>query len=89
MSIFYCTKCHRQGLPVWRNKGSKREAGHLKKLYCCNCQKETNHVEITEDGIYTKDILDKEFEYNNFDENGVRKQPWRNFLSSIEGADVI
>ena len=34
-SDFYCTECGRKGIPIIRIAGKEREAGHLKKLYCC------------------------------------------------------
>lgn len=47
-SSFYCTECGNKGIPVIRKKGQLRKSGHLKKLYCLHCRKETNHVEIKE-----------------------------------------
>ena len=41
---FYCVRCgFKMELP--RKKSKKRESGHLKKLYCCNCKEEINFVE--------------------------------------------
>ena len=66
MSDFYCTQCGRKGIPVWRRMGSEREAGHLKKLYCLTCGKETNHVECKPFTHYTYEDFITEWEYENF-----------------------
>ena len=73
---FYCTQCGKKGIPVIRRKGKEREAGHLKKLYCLNCGKETNHVECRSWSGYTKEDFEIEFNYNNFTEDGLRKMPY-------------
>ena len=70
ISDFYCTKCGNKGIPIWRKKGAKREAGHLKKLFCLNCGEEKNCVECNE--YYTYEDFLFEFENNNFDETGKR-----------------
>lgn len=82
ISKFYCTKCGCEGIPIFRKGNQRREAGHLKKIYCLNCQKEVNHVEVTEDlcGSYTVDDFIKEFEEKNFDEEGNRITPLNQFL---------
>ena len=59
-SDFYCTECGRKGIPIIRIAGKEREAGHLKKLYCLYCQKETNHAEIRPFGKYNKEDFKKE-----------------------------
>ena len=69
---FYCVFCGSRGIPVARCKGSEREAGHLKKIFCLKCKKETNHVECKPFSKYThKDFL-LEFNNHNFDEKGNR-----------------
>lgn len=73
---FYCVECGRKGIPIVRQIGKERESGHLKKLYCLYCGKETNHAEVT--GKYTKEQFQKEFELGRF-VNGKR----------IEGTDLI
>jgi len=60
----YCTKCGNKGITVCRERTTKREKGHLKKLWCIYCKEEVNHVEITND--YTIDMFHYEFEHNNF-----------------------
>lgn len=73
ISEFYCTYCGKKGLPVIRKEGRKREGGHLKKLYCLNCQKETNHVEICPNSDYTYENFLQEYSNGNFI-NGLRKE---------------
>lgn len=65
-SEFYCTICGHQGIPIARNKGRQREAGHLKKLFCLRCGQETNHAEIRPFGSYTLDNFKEEFELGRF-----------------------
>lgn len=71
-STFYCCKCGTKGIPIIRKRGSEREAGHLKRLYCLKCKEEWNHVECKEFTHYTHDDFLVEMEYKNFDENGNR-----------------
>lgn len=73
---FYCTKCGSKGFPVVRRRGAEREPGHLKKLFCLKCQEETNHVECIPNSKYTHDDFIREFEAENFTEEGKRKQPY-------------
>lgn len=57
---FYCVRCgFKMELP--RKKSKKRESGHLKKLYCCNCKEEINFVECNNIS-YTHEeyLLDKQ-----------------------------
>ena len=42
---FYCMKCGNKGIPISRPKSLKREKMHRKKLYCCTCREEVNHIE--------------------------------------------
>ena len=44
-SKLYCSVCHKEGIPIWRKKNKLKEKGHMKKMYCIHCQKETNHAE--------------------------------------------
>lgn len=61
-SDFFCTCCGSKGIPIARIAGYNKEPGHLKKLYCLKCKKETNHVEIRPYGSYRyEDFLE---EYN-------------------------
>lgn len=75
-SDFYCTQCGNKGIPLIRIAGKEREPGHLKKLFCLHCQKETNMVEIRNRGKYTLDNFLNEFNNNNFDKEGNRKEKW-------------
>ena len=43
---FYCISCGCKGLPIVRNNGRQREKMHRKKLWCCHCKAEINHVEV-------------------------------------------
>ena len=70
-SRFFCTCCGREGIPIQRKKGSEREAGHLKQLYCIYCKKEVNHAEVREIGGYTIEDFKKEYLLGRF-VNGVR-----------------
>ncbi len=56
ISTFKCTVCGKEGIPISRKQSNQRESGHLKKIYCVHCKKETNHVEIREFD-YTDQLL--------------------------------
>lgn len=66
ISEFYCTECGMRGMPIMRKINKQREAGHLKKLYCLNCKKETNHAEIRPFGNYTFEDFKEEYELGRF-----------------------
>lgn len=89
LSDFYCTCCGNKGLPVFRTTGKERESGHLKKLFCLNCQKEVNMIEIKPNGKYTLDDFWLEFNYHNFDEKGNRIEPYKQFTSKIRREMMI
>lgn len=78
-SKMYCTKCGREGISIARPK-RQREPGHLKKLYCPYCGEEVNHVEIKEKGVYNYTIFLHEYTGGNFNEQGQRILPWRQFM---------
>ena len=65
ISRMYCVRCGQEGVPIFRKAGKYREAGHLKKLYCLNCGRVWNHIEIRPIG--------------NFDARGNRKEPYKIF----------
>ena len=66
-SRFFCTVCGKEGIPIQRKKGQERCGGHLKKLYCLYCNKETNHVEIKEyENKYTLEDFKQEFKLGRF-----------------------
>lgn len=84
ISDFYCVKCANKGIPIVRVHGQEREPGHLKKLFCLFCQEETNMVEVKPSGKYTLNTFLIEYNFHNFDENGNRKEPYKNFLNKIK-----
>lgn len=83
MSEFYCTQCGRKGIPVWRRMGNEREAGHLKKLFCLTCQRETNHAECKPFTKYQYEDFKTEWEYDNFTPEGKRKQTYGELRGDI------
>ena len=68
---FYCTKCGQKGISIFRDCGRLRKAGHLKKLFCIECQEETNHAEVDLAGPYDRKEFQMEFELGRF-VNGKR-----------------
>ena len=83
ISDFYCTKCGNKGIALPRKTKKIREPGHLKKLYCPYCREVVNHVECRGIGKYDYDDFLIEFNNGNFDAEGNRKIPWRQFEASI------
>lgn len=65
-SEFYCTACGKRGIPIARKPGQQREAGHLKKLFCLYCGKETNHAEVRPFGSYSREDFEEEFRLGRF-----------------------
>lgn len=65
ISDFYCVVCGSKGIPLPRT-GRQREPGHLKKLWCPHCQKETNHVEIRPFGSYRYEDFKEEWDLGRF-----------------------
>ena len=63
---FYCTECGNRGIPAARTTRHQREAGHLKRMYCLFCKKETNHAEIRPFGNYRYEDFREEFELGRF-----------------------
>lgn len=88
MSEFFCTQCGCKGIPVWRKKGKEREAGHLKRLFCLKCNKETNHIEIKPDNSYTYLDFKIEYEYGNFTEEGNRVRSYGELRSLIKDEKI-
>lgn len=72
LSNFYCTQCGQKGIPIQRKKGQLRKPGHLKKLFCLKCEKETNHCECVPFSKYTYEDFQNEFLNNNFTKEGTR-----------------
>lgn len=85
---FYCTQCHNKGIPIPRKPGAEREAGHLKRLYCIYCGKETNHVECRANTKYTYYDFLTEVEYNNFNSDGTRKYQYRILKGMINDGKI-
>lgn len=83
LSDFYCTCCSHKGIPVFRTRGKEKEPGHLKKLFCLYCQREVNMVEIRPMGKYTLDDFLIEYNNHNFDKNGNRIEPWKQFVAKV------
>lgn len=88
MSEFYCTQCGNKGLPVLRKKGAEREAGHLKKLFCLKCKRETNHAECKPFTRYDFEQFKEEYEYGNFSEEGLRIMPYSRLKELIRHGEV-
>jgi hypothetical protein len=79
-SDMYCTQCGEKGIPIQRRIGKEREPGHLKKMYCINCKKAVNMVEVKNIGSkYTYEDFKLEFENGYFDTEGKRKLPLSEF----------
>ena len=66
ISDFYCTECGNKGFSCGRKISKQREPGHLKKLYCMYCKKETNHAEIRPYGSYNVEDFMEEFNLGRF-----------------------
>ena len=89
LNDFYCTQCHKKGIPIPRQPGSEREAGHLKKLWCIYCCKETNFCEIQPNAQrYTYEDFLIECEYNNFKEDGTRKYEYNVLKGLINNGKI-
>lgn len=83
VSMCYCTQCG-VGFPILRTNKKVREAGHLKKLFCLNCNATTNHVECRGFGKYTHEDFLIEFNGGNFTKEGNRKKPWHQFVAEYK-----
>lgn len=44
-NVFYCIKCGNKGIGIARARSKLRGKFHRKKLYCCYCKEEVNHIE--------------------------------------------
>lgn len=89
-SRFYCTHCGKENYSIIRRNGRSRESGHLKKLWCFNCQAEHNCVEVKEFTHYSKQDFDFEFENGNFSKAGDRILPYGEFRAKMhsEGKEL-
>ena len=84
LSDFYCTCCGHKGIPIIRRTGKAKEPGHLKKLFCLYCNDEKNMVEIKNKGPYTLEEFWIEYKYGNFDSEGQRKMPYKQFINEVK-----
>lgn len=90
ISDFYCTKCGSKGMSLPRKIGKYREAGHLKCLYCINCKQDWNHAEVRAMSTdYNLEDFQLEIKYNNFNEEGNRKEPYRIFRGKLKQEGLI
>ena len=94
---FYCTQCGERGIPVHRKYGQFREIGHLKKLYCWTCGKETNQAECVSASKYDSSMFFEEYQSGNFDSEGNRilsLSEWKqqhsleNFVDEVQEEDL-
>ena len=85
---YYCTICGNKGINIVRIKGREREAGHLKKLFCLTCQRDTNHTECVPNTKYTKEDFFIEYNYHNFDENGNRIRTYSELRRMINNGEI-
>lgn len=72
VSEFYCSKCHKKGMPLARKRAKLREEKHLKKLFCIYCQEEVNHLEIRESDMFYKEELLEHLKNGEFYEPEVK-----------------
>lgn len=90
ISKMYCCKCGKEGISIPRKAGHYRKSGHLKKIYCIHCKTEWNHVEIQSlSNDYGYEDFELEQEYNNFDNYGNRKEPYKTFKHKLLKGDII
>lgn len=78
--VWYCTKCGKK-IPytIPRKRGSMREVGHLKRLWCPYCNEERNSAETEEWTKYTAADFIFEFVNGNFSKEGNRIIPYGQF----------
>lgn len=86
---FRCTQCGERGIPIVRRIGAAREAGHLKKLWCLKCKKETNHVECKANTKYQVSDFEIEFKYHNFTTDGKRILPYSKLKEMIKNGKIM
>lgn len=86
---FYCTCCGRRGIPIGRNMGNLKEKGHLKKLFCVNCNREVNHAEVIENSQYDRLTFIDEFKSGNFDHDGNRLIPLKEWNLLFYGNEKV
>ncbi len=72
---FYCTRCGKKGIPLGKEIEKTEEEGRLQRLFCFSCNKETNHAEVVRGSRYDKKIFIDELKSGNFDKQGNRLIP--------------
>ena len=90
LSRFFCCECGQEGIPIFRKPSCKRERGHLKNLFCVHCGRETNHVEIKENG--TISVLPDEGKVLNevsITTNVPQDNTLKNLLDATKSAEVL
>ena len=69
--------------------GQAREPGHLKRMYCVHCQKETNMVEIRPYGKkYTLEWFNLEYNMGNF-KDGQRVISLSDFKQKVHNMESM
>ena len=58
----------------------------MKKLFCLNCNKEVNHVEVVEHSKYNKAVFIDEYKSGNFDKLGNRVIPLKEWMGLYYGS---
>ena len=66
----------------------KENLGHLKNLYCLNCEKENNFAEVRPFGEYNYEDFELEFKNGNFNLDGTRKLPYKQFLAKLRDKEM-
>lgn len=90
ISTMYCCRCGKRSFDIPRPASRYREPGHLKTLYCPHCKRKWNHVEIRSIfGDYNYEDFLLEMKYNNFDEHGKRKEPYKTLREKIEQKELM
>ena len=86
---FYCVLCGNRGIPIVRKRNAAREAGHLKKLFCLTCGKETNHAECKPNSKYQYSDFLIEFNCHNFTPEGLRIKPYSELKEAIKNEKTL
>ncbi|MCR5214421.1 MAG: hypothetical protein K6E10_08375 [Eubacterium sp.] len=86
---YYCTRCGKMGFSVKRMNDIDNEQGKLINLFCKYCQKDINHVEIAEGDRYSQQMFVDEFMSGNFDKNGERVIPLKDWSLLYYGSKFL
>lgn len=76
ISDFYCIKTGLRAISLPRKISKQNEPGHMKKIWCPICNEEHNCCEVRPFGKYTEEDFKIEYEMDNFDESGNRKESY-------------